>query len=243
MRITALRPPPEGAPGKSLAEGVAKVVCQVDGEPVGPAPCKPVELSGPRGRGTDQDKARGFPSGPGASNSAPYRGRIYDRNRLRLYTGEQLCARGWVHIREFESISLRQTVSGLTHSPGSTAKDAGVGAIRTPYRHRRSDLIPDPFALARMQAPLTSRPRVRTASQIAAAHRIAPAGTSKVASIPSPPVFTSLPRDARSSLRAALLTAAEFVSARRSPRKNTARSSDIPRFRSRKRYRGSADAS
>src|SRR6266851_5137633 len=73
MRITALRPPPEGAPGKSLAEGVAKVVCQVDGEPVGPAPCKPVELSGPRGRGTDQDKARGFPSGPGASNSAPYR--------------------------------------------------------------------------------------------------------------------------------------------------------------------------
>jgi hypothetical protein len=64
--IGHVRPPPEGAPGKSLAEGVAKVVCQVDGEPVGPAPCKPVELSGPRGRGTDQDKARGFPSGPGA---------------------------------------------------------------------------------------------------------------------------------------------------------------------------------
>jgi hypothetical protein len=110
MRITALRLPPEGAPGKSLAEGVAKVVCQVDGEPVGPAPCKPVELSGPRGRGTDQDKARGFPSGPGASNSAPYRGRIYDRNRHRLHTSEQPCARGWVHIREFESTPLRQRV-------------------------------------------------------------------------------------------------------------------------------------
>jgi hypothetical protein len=33
MRITALRPPPKGAPGRNLAEGVTKVVCQVDGEP------------------------------------------------------------------------------------------------------------------------------------------------------------------------------------------------------------------
>ena len=46
---------------------VAEVVLSVMGKPVGPAPCKPVELLGPRGRGTDQDKARGFPSGPGAS--------------------------------------------------------------------------------------------------------------------------------------------------------------------------------
>ena len=29
-----------------VAEGVAKVVCKADGEPVGPAPFKPVELSG-----------------------------------------------------------------------------------------------------------------------------------------------------------------------------------------------------
>ena len=34
------------APGTKPAEGVAKVVCQADGEPVGPAPFKPVELSG-----------------------------------------------------------------------------------------------------------------------------------------------------------------------------------------------------
>jgi hypothetical protein len=46
---------------------IAEVVLSVMGKPVGPAPCKPVELLGPRGRGTDQDKARGFPSGPGAS--------------------------------------------------------------------------------------------------------------------------------------------------------------------------------
>jgi hypothetical protein len=34
------------APEQKPAKGVAKVVCQADGEPVGPAPFKPVEPSG-----------------------------------------------------------------------------------------------------------------------------------------------------------------------------------------------------
>jgi hypothetical protein len=53
-------------------------------EPVGPAPSKPVDGSGPQYKAVDliEVKVRGFPSGPRAGSiHAHTRGRIYERNR------------------------------------------------------------------------------------------------------------------------------------------------------------------
>jgi hypothetical protein len=152
MRITALRPPPEGAPGESLAEGVAKVVCQVDGEPVGPAPCKPVKLSGPRGRGTDQDGARGFPSGPGASNSAPYIEAGDTIATGSAFTSATTLRAGLGPYTRVRIQLAHQRVSCLTHSPRRSANCRG-------RRDRRRETRQIPFAYLSGPRTAADRPR------------------------------------------------------------------------------------
>src|SRR5712675_1907048 len=83
------------------------------GKPVGPAFCKPGELSGPRGRSTDQDEARGFHHGPEQITELLTEA-VYTNATGFTLIDRAACDRGWVHIREFESTSIRQRVLGVT---------------------------------------------------------------------------------------------------------------------------------
>src|SRR5712675_693190 len=79
------------------------------GKPVGPAFCKPGELSGPRGRSTDQDEARGFHHGPEQITELLTEA-VYTNATGFTLIDRAACDRGWVHIREFESTPLRHSV-------------------------------------------------------------------------------------------------------------------------------------
>ena len=64
----ATRSPPNRRPGRKTLAQELRRLSVADGEPVGPALSKPAGVQGRKGRWSDMEKTRGFPSWPGTTN-------------------------------------------------------------------------------------------------------------------------------------------------------------------------------